>query len=141
MKNCTSRQCSNKDKTSYTSKRKVAMLKLYASFWIFIGKIPELNKKRGTFPFWGELSPPSTSSSQNGECLLTSTVQPSASIWAQEVMSVCMPVRDKSNIPTEPFPKINKQNLPTCVYVDILICAAPSISDCASSDVAESVAH
>lgn len=29
-----------------------------------------------------------------------------------------MPVRDKSGIPTKPFPKINKQNLPlhACVY-------------------------
>lgn len=36
-----------------------------------------------------------------------------AKIWVQEVMSSCVPVWDKSDIPTKPFPRINKQNLPT----------------------------
>lgn len=33
-------------------------------------------------------------------------------IWVQEVMSAYVPVRDKSDIPTKPFPKVNKQSLP-----------------------------
>lgn len=38
--------------------------------------------------------------------------------WVQEVMSVCVPVRDKSDIPTKPFPKINIQNRsPVCVHI------------------------
>ena len=40
-------------------------------------------------------------------------LQHGAKIWVQEVMSLCMPVRDKSAIPTKPFPKINKQNPPS----------------------------
>lgn len=31
-------------------------------------------------------------------------------IWPQEVMSIRVPVRDQSDIPTEPFPKINKHS-------------------------------
>lgn len=36
-----------------------------------------------------------------------------AKIWVQEVTPSCVPVWDKSDIPTKPFPRINKQNLPT----------------------------
>lgn len=43
-------------------------------------------------------------------------------------MSDCVPVRDKSDIPTKPFPNINKQTLPSpcacvCAYVFVYVCA------------------
>lgn len=60
------------------------------------------------------------------ECtlLLFHTAAPSQD-WVQEVMSACVPVRDKSDIPTKPFPKINKQTSPVCVH--ILTCPVPSV--------------
>lgn len=67
-----------------------------------IGPTPILQQINALFP-------------KNALCCF-STLRHHAKIWVQEVMSVCVPVRDKSDIPTKPFPKINKQTSPVCAY-------------------------
>lgn len=47
-----------------------------------------------------------------GKC--TSAVGHSAKARVQEVTSASVPDSDKTDIPTKPFPKTNKQNLPMC---------------------------
>lgn len=72
-------------------------------------------------------------SKKNSLCCLSTTVVPSQEPRVQEVMSVCVPVRDKSDIPTKPFPKINKQTLPSPrarVYVCVCACVRAGVPAC-----------
>lgn len=59
--------------------------------------------------------------------LLLSTLWHQTKIWAQEVMSVCVPVRDKSDISHKAISKDKQIEASHCVCIHVLTCPVPSI--------------